>query len=250
MSIRTLPAFFSVCFALMAQESSGTAILRHAAQAYTHLRSESVEATVFMDMKTHRIEFPIVGAIVRPDKFHFEVVNSLMGSHTISDGHNIWKYVASFQQYTKMPVSPGIIPLEEGPRDILAGERVLDRLRSAVRLRREKLFVDGKQVDCDVIEATYEPDESGNPGKDTRKTFWVDVHRGVILKVSSLIRMDSPETGGAREIAQSVTVTSIKLNVPLRDSLFVFVAPEGAKEVAQLVPPRRAPEVGEQPERE
>jgi outer membrane lipoprotein-sorting protein len=209
-----------------------------------------MEATVTMDIKTHRIQIPIVGAIVKPDKFYFEVVNSLIGSRTISDGHNIWKYVAAFQQYTKGSASPGILPIAEGPRDILAGERVLDGLQSAAHLRREELSVDGKQVDCDVVEATYEPDASRNPGQDTRKKLWVDVRRGLILKVSSLIRMGSPETGGTREIAQSVTVTSIKLNEPLRDSLFVFVAPEGVKEVAELAPPQRDPEIGQQPERE
>ena len=249
MSLRTLSAFFSVCFGLMAQESVGTAILRHAAQVYGRLRSESVEAIVIMNMDTHRIEIPIVGARTRPDKFHLEVVNSVIGSHTISDGHNIWKYVASFQQYTKAPASPGVIPIEDGPRDILAGERVLDRLQSAVRVRREKLSVEGKQVDCDVIEATYEPIESGNPGKDPRKTFWIDVRRGVILKVFSRIRMDS-ETGGGREIAQSVIVTSIKLNEPIRDSLFVFVAPVGAKEVAQLEAPKTVSRIGQQPDPE
>jgi outer membrane lipoprotein-sorting protein len=171
-----------------------------------------------------------------------------MGSHTISDGRSVWKYVAAFQQYTKVPASRGIIPIAEGPRDILAGEGVLDRLQSAVRVRREKLSVDGQQIDCDVIEATYESDASDKPGEDTQKTFWVDVQRGVILKVSSLIKMDSPETGGARAIAQSVTVTSLKLNQPLRDSLFVFVPPAGTKEVAELVPPRRKPEISRQPE--
>ena len=210
MSSKIAPVFlFSACFALMAQETSGTAILRHAAAAYKSLKSERVEATVVMDMKTYRIEIPVVGAIVRPGKVRFEVINSMMGSQTISDGQTMWKYVASFRQYTKQPVSQGIFPIADGPADILTGEKVLDRLQSAKLLRREKLTVDGKQVDCDVVEAAYTT-EALNPGQTERKTFWVDVHRGVILRISSLIRMDSSGTGGTREVAQSITVTSIE----------------------------------------
>jgi outer membrane lipoprotein-sorting protein len=246
MSMKTLLASLSASFALMAGEPSGLDVLRQASETYSHMKTESIEATVVMDLRTHRVEIPIKGVITRPDKFYFEVVNAMMGSQTISDGHYTWKYVAAFQQYTKVLASPGSLPIAEGPREILTGENLLDHLQSAVLLPAEKLTVDGKEVLCDVVEATYEPDAAADPGSSTRKTFWVDAQRGVILKVASRIRMDSAETGGAREIPQTVTVHSIKINEPLRASLFAFIAPEGVREVAQLSPPRSETPVNQQ----
>jgi outer membrane lipoprotein-sorting protein len=233
MSLRMMSAFFfSACLTLMAQETTGTAILRHTAEAYRALRSERVEATVVMDAKTYHIETSIIGAIVRPDKFRLEIISSMMGSETISDGHSVWKYVAGFGQYTRKPASPGILPVPNALADILIGEKISIRLDSAKLVRREKLTVGGKEVNCDVIEAAYTPDVNDS-GPARKKTFWVDVHHRLILRVSSFVRIGS-EAGGTKEISQSITVTSIKLNEPLRDSLFVFQPLEGAKEVAEL----------------
>ena len=205
MSFKKGYGFFFVCCVLMADDSDGTAVLRHAAEAYRRLKSESFEATVAMDTNGHRVETPITGAIVRPGKLRFEVLNSMIGSQTVSDGHSVWKYVASFGQYTRKPASPETFPVADGAADIFTGERVLHHLQSAKLLRREKLMVDGKQVDCDVIEAAYE---------GGKKTFWVDVHRRVILRETSLIRMDSSQGSWTRQMAQTITVTSIRLNEP------------------------------------
>jgi len=242
MSLRIAPVFFlSVGFTVMAREPSGTAILRRAAEAYKSLKSESVEATVVTEMKTFRTETPIAGWIARPGKLRFEVTNSMIGSQTISDGRSTWKYVPSFGQYTRTPAFPNIFPVPEGSADILIGAHIMDRLHSAKLLRREKLTVDGKPVDCDVIEAAYTP-ERPNPGPPRTKTFWVDIRRKLILKASSLVRMDSSEAAGPLEMAQSISVNSIKLNTRMPDSLFVFIPPEGAREVSELTPPGGKPQ--------
>jgi outer membrane lipoprotein-sorting protein len=240
MSLRfTLTFVLSVCHVLKAQEPSATAILSQVAQTYQGIKSQSVKATIVLDMKASpmRMEIDITGAVVKPGKVHVEFSNSMIGSETISDGRNIWKYVARFKQYTRKPTSPGIFPVSQGPGDILAGENVLDRLQSARLLRSDKLPVDGKEIDCDVIEAVYEPVAGDKTGQEGPKTLWVDKHRRIILKASSLIRMQPSPRAGALEMTQSITVTSIRIDDPLPDSLFVFVPPDGAREVAELTPP-------------
>ena len=127
--------------------------------------------------------------------------------------------------------------MSDGPGDILAGAKVLDRLQNAKFLRQEKLSVDGKDVDCDVIEAEYEPNFADRTRQEGPKTFWVDRDRSVILKTSYLLKINSAASGGPLEMDQSITVTSIRLNQPVPDRLFAFVPPEGAREVDELVPP-------------
>jgi outer membrane lipoprotein-sorting protein len=241
MPLRIVSGLIFCCCALAAEDGSGVAVLRRAAQAYRSLRSESFKATVVMDTKGHRIEVPISGAIARPGRVRFEVINSMIGSQTVSDGRSVWKYVPSFGQYTRKPATQDAFPVADGAADMFTGEKILDHLQSAKLLRREKLKVNGKQADCDVIEATY------TGGK---KTFWVDVHRGVILRGASSISMDYSQGGWEREMAQTITVTSIRLNEPLRESLFVFVPPEGAREVDELIPPQGQSQNGRNDEAE
>ena len=235
-------------FALTAQERSGEAILRQVAQTYKGIKSQTFEATVVLDTKTNsmRMEIPMTGAMVRPGKVRFEMNNPMMSSQTISDGRNTWKYVAKFQQYTRKTASPGVFPMSDGPGDILAGENVLDRLQTAKLLRREKLSVDGNEVDCDVVEAEYSSQPGDPSGQERRKTFWVDRDRSVILKTSFAANFTAP--GGAPlDMTESITVTSIRLNQPVAESLFAFVPPDGAKEVDELMPPgmKSAPAPGE-----
>jgi outer membrane lipoprotein-sorting protein len=189
-------------------------------------------------MKTNpmRVEIPMTGAMVRPGKVRLEMNHPMMSSQTISDGRNTWKCVARFQQYTRQPVSQGVFPMSDGPGGILAGENVLDRLQTAKLLRREKLSVDGQEVDCDVIEAEYSSKPGDPSGREGPKTFWVDRDRSVILKTSFLAKIVSP-AGGAQEMTESITVTSIRLNQPVPESLFAFAPPEGAREVDELIPP-------------
>jgi len=225
--------------ALTAQEPDASTILRQVAQTYQEVKSQSVEATFVLDRKTSpmRIEIPISGTILKPGRVRLEVNSPMMGSQTISDGRSTWMYVARFQQYTRKPVSPGIFPMSDGPGDIFAGENILDRLKTAKLLRQERLSVDGREIDCDVVQAEYSPRPGDQPRQTGPKTFWVDRRRSIILKTSSLLRIDSPRFGGPLEMTQSITVTSIKLDGPLPDSLFVFVPPEGAREVDEIMPP-------------
>jgi outer membrane lipoprotein-sorting protein len=231
--------FVSACLAFAAQEPTATSILQRVAQTYKDLKSQSVEATMVLEVRDHRIEVPITGATTKPGKLRLEVHNAMVGSQTISDGRNLWQYVAGFQQYIRKPAKPGLYPMTDGPGDILAGENILDRLKAARRLRQEKLRVDGKDIECDVIEAEYTPAPGDVPKQNGPKTIWVERQRHTILKVSAIVNMPSVPGGEALE---SITVTSIRLNPTLPDSLFTFVPPKEAQEVRAFLPPvGRAP---------
>jgi outer membrane lipoprotein-sorting protein len=235
MSPHFVSAFFlSGCLALAAQELTATDILRRVAQTYKDAESQSVEATMVLEISAHRMEIPVNGAVLRPNKLRLEVHNAMVGSQTISDGQYTWQYVAGFQQYTRKPASPGLFPMTDGPGDILAGEKVLDRLQTAKLLRQEKLSVDGNKVDCDVIEAEYTPKSGDKPQQNGPKTIWVDRQRGIILRISTVLRMKSLPMD---EVLESITVTSIKLNESLSDSLFVFRPPQEAKKVDDFMTP-------------
>jgi outer membrane lipoprotein-sorting protein len=230
-----LVVFLYVCCALTAQESSPTDILQSVAQANKNLKSLSIEATIVLDFRGHRMEIPIAGAVVKPDKFRFEIKNQMMGSQTISDGRNTWKYVDTLKQYTRKSAAKDALPLNEGAGDIFAGENVMDRLQAAKLFPGETLFVDGREVRCAVIEAEYASGDGDPASQKKVKTFWVDEQRGVILKARSLMKMNSSSVGETL-VTQSTTVTSIRLNQPVPGSSFVFIPPAGAREVAEIMP--------------
>jgi outer membrane lipoprotein-sorting protein/peroxiredoxin len=240
MSTRSVPAFFfsAVCV-LTAQDPDANAVLGKVAQTYKSLKTQHTEAIVVTDMKAQgmRIEMPVTVAVVKPDKLRVEIKNPMMGSQTISDGQSTWMYVAMLKQYTKKAASPGVSSMSSGPGDLLQGEKVLDRLQSAQVVRQEKLSLEGQEIDCYVIEAEYTPKAGDQVGQEGPKIFWIDKTRSVILKAASTMKMKSSPMGGPMEMTQTVTVTSIKLDERLPDSLFVFVPPDGAKEVDELTPP-------------
>jgi outer membrane lipoprotein-sorting protein len=241
MSLKIVCSFSILGFILAAREPDATDILRQIARTYSGIKSQSFEATVVLDLKTSsmRLEIPMTAAMTRPGKVRFEMNNPMLSSQTISDGRNTWKYVARFQQYTRTPAAPGTLPMMDGPGVLLAGERILDQLQSARLLRQEKLIVDAREVDCDVIEAAYSPD-TADVSVGIVKTFWVDRSRRLLLKVSLQKKISAP--GGSFEMQESISVSSVRLNEPLAESLFAFVPPEGAREVADLTPPAsRAP---------
>jgi outer membrane lipoprotein-sorting protein len=236
MSRYSLIVFCLFGCALGAQEP-GKAILRRAAETHKSIRSESFEAMVVMQTQSSsmRMEMPMTGAMVRPGKLRLDMKNAMLSSQTISDGRNTWKYVPAFQQFTRKPETLKVFSMSEGPGDIVAGENLLVGLRSAKLLRREKLPVDGQEVECDVVEAEYAAAPNSS-GEEAIKTFWVDRDRNVILKLSFATKIGSP---GSRplEVTETITITSIRLDQPIAESLFAFVPPAGAAEVDELMPP-------------
>ena len=227
------------CLPAAAQEQDAATILRKVEQTYKDLKSQYIEATIVIDMKTQgmRMEMPTTMAILKPDKVRFEIKNPMMGTQTVSDGQNTWMYMAMLKQYTKKKAARGPSSPSGGPAEILTGEKVMDRLKTAKLLRQEKLSVNGTETECYVLEAEYMPNKGDEPGEEGPKTFWVDKERSVILKAATIMKSKSSPMGGPMEVAQTATVTSFKLNDLLRDSLFVFVPPDDAKEVDELTPP-------------
>jgi outer membrane lipoprotein-sorting protein len=236
MSLRLVFACSLAAFALPAQEPSAESILKQVAQTYRGIRTESIEATLVLvaNANAMRIEIPVTGARRGPGEVRIEAKNPMMGTQTVSDGKHVWKYVDRFQQYTKKPASEGMDAATQGPGRILAGEKVMDGLVKSNLLRREKVPVAGKEIECDVIEAVYSGTEDGQPKREESKTYWVDRDRSVILKMSFPLMV--PSSGGRLEMTQTIAVNSIRLDQPLSDSLFVFTPPAGAREVAEFTP--------------
>jgi outer membrane lipoprotein-sorting protein len=247
MSLRLVFACSLSVFALPAQESPAEAVLRQVAQTYREIRTESIEATLVLvaNANAMRIEVPMTGARRGPGEVRIEARNPMMATQTVSDGKQVWKYVDQFQQYTKKPATAGMDSITKGLGQILAGEKVMDGLVKATLLRREKLSVAGKDIECEVVEAVYAKTEDGQPRQEESKTYWVDRSRGVILKMSFPLMV--PSSGGRLEMTQTIAVNSIRLDQPLSDALFVFTPPAGAREVAEFTPVAAKPAI---PQRE
>jgi outer membrane lipoprotein-sorting protein len=224
-----------VVLSLEAQHPDAIAILRRVTQKYQKTNSFRFNATLSLHMRANgmRLEMSVSGARMRPGKARLDVHHPMMSSRIVADGRHVWKYVTTYGQFTKRAASPGAFSGLDGMADILAGEHVLDRLRNATLVRRDVLPVGDDNIECDVIEAEYEPKAGNQFRAEGPKTLWVDKSRSVILKTSQTVKMSSR---GPVEMIQTVTVTSLQIHVRLSESLFVFSPPPGAQEVSEFTP--------------
>ena len=165
------------------------------------------------------------------------------GILVISDGSTTWMYMPLFQQFTRTPQRPeGLQSLT----DVIGLPGVPDVAKNTANaqvLRSEQIDIDGEQHDCWVVENRMDkfalPQQPGEEIQDPVFTYWIDKKMGLALKTSMSMKVQTAGTERPIE-AQMQTVThSVKFDLDLPDSLFVFTPPAGARETAELFPGMR-----------
>ena len=175
-------------------------------------------------------------SIVNPNKLRMEVKTAgIDAALTVSDGTNGWMYMPAFKQYAKVPPdSPDMYEMMGGFA-MSPGLSDADEAHSKVT-GSEVLEVDGQLHDCWVIESRMDKAGDAGPAQmtDMVYTYWIDKTLGFGLKMSM---SGKTKVGNSAPIStRTVTTTrSLKLNVDLPDSLFVFTPPADAKENSDLI---------------
>ena len=233
------------------------AILKQVAETYKNLRSYHFEGRYTLEQVTESIglkdEFKreelFVNAAIKPDRYRIESKNTHISVTSISDGKTKWVYAPGPNEYTRT---------EEGPVRLVTGgpvknsatmahlanatnllaeySRVDDRLGVAKIIGEETLEIGGRRSDCFVIEAYYFAESTGSQTNTLTRKLWIDKSRNIVLRE---IQHTEAKMLWGRTINSKMTYifTVATVGEPIPETLFTFVPPEGAKEVAELMPP-------------
>jgi len=172
-----------------------------------------------------------------PGKMRTETSGQFGGALIVSDGENTWFYIATTMQYMKTPAATGpealVKSLVPGMGDVFDQLREKDPYLTAKVVGEEPVEVDGKNIDCYIVEATMEKlaiTAGMNMSQGVTKV-WIDKETKITLKTTLTAILQGGPFPKPLEMNMSMTVFSRKLDEPLPDSLFAFTPPEGAKEV-------------------
>jgi len=175
-------------------------------------------------------------------------VSGMEAATVITSGESTWFYMAMTKQYTQVKVgSP-----EEAAIVNDIGLGAPDQLAAHANvLRSEILEVDGQPHDCWVVESRPDHLDATGPAdaelRDAVVTFWYDKSLGLDLQMSMSAKVGANST--VMQVVGKTTKHSFQFDIPLADSLFVFTAPEGATETADLIPGVSPPTAGRSPEK-
>jgi cytochrome c biogenesis protein CcmG, thiol:disulfide interchange protein DsbE len=235
------------------------AILKQVSETYNNLRSYHFEGRYTLEQVTESIglkdelkrEELFVNAAVKPDRSRIESKNTHLSVTSVYDGKTKWMYTPGPNEYTKtaegpvklVPVtpagndSPAMAHLANATNLLTRYSTVADRLGDAKIIGEETLEIGAQRSDCFVIEAYYFPASTRNQSNTTKRKLWIDKSRNIVLREINNIET-SMQWGRTitSKITYSFTVARVGEQIP--ESLFAFVPPQGAKEVAELTSPQ------------
>ena len=231
-------------------------ILKQVAETYKNLRSYHFEGRYTLEQVTESVglkdEFKreelFVNAAIKPDRSRIESKNTHISVTSISDGKTKWVYAPGPNEYTKTEEGP-VRLVTDGPvkdsapmahlanaKNLLAGySRVDDRLGVAKIIGEETLEIGGRRSDCFVIEAYYFAASTGSQTSTKTRKLWIDKSRNIVLREIQQTEAKMP-WGRAINSKMTYIFTVATVGEPITETLFTFVPPEGAKEVAELMP--------------
>jgi peroxiredoxin/outer membrane lipoprotein-sorting protein len=223
------------------------ALLKKVSDTYKNLKSYHFEGTTTMEMKSEglqqKMEMPMVIAAAKPGKTRLEIKNPMAGMLRVSDGETTWVYIPRLKQFTKKAAATvetaGGESEKTGLDAALVGsplaqfEQLADKAKGAKMLREETTEIDGKKMDCYVVELPRElPKNLPVQMESSPKTLWIDKARYLVVKESFSGKMSSPM--GEMQMFTMTVYNMTKTNEPISETLFTFAPPKGAKEVAEL----------------
>jgi outer membrane lipoprotein-sorting protein len=162
-----------------------------------------------------------------PNKLRWELGDSVTGSDlgpalTVFDGKDTSTYFSKLNQYS---VEPGtqFDDLKAVYAQYLPSYGI--KLKQEAKfLREETIEVNGKTIDCYVIEMQEDVDPGLYP---QWWTWWVDKSRHIVF------RADRRRVGPTGSDEASMTYQDVKINEPISNDVFAFTIPPGATKITQ-----------------
>ena len=216
------------------------AVKRAASVLQTHRSVQYVVAST-MELTgeglSAKVAYETSMAYVSPGKTRIETKAPIgLRFLTISDGEFTWTYEGMSKQYTKMASSPGLTAFladaetRDLARMLLTGGPEL----KTTTLQDDAVTVDGRRRPCSVIESRLDkfevPLAQGTALSDLVMVTCVDKALGLGLKSTVSFKTQIPSMGTAIRIELTQLTTTLTLDEPLADALFVFTPPPGSHE--------------------
>src|SRR5262245_62948194 len=230
------------------------AILKQVAETYKNLRTYHFEGRFTQEQVIESIglkdemkrEELFVNAAIKPDRSRIESKNTHISVTSVSDGKTKWLYAPGPNEYTR--TEEGLVRQVTGSpvrnsapmahlanaTNLLAGySRVADRLGDAKIIGEETLEIGGRRSDCFVIEAYYFATSTGRQSSTLTRKLWIDKSRNIVLR--EIQHTEARMRGRTVNSKMTYIFTVARVGESIPESLFAFVPPEGAKEVAELI---------------
>ena len=154
------------------------------------------------------------------------------------DGEITWIYLARRNQFTKVSgamiegsESPGLPRLKNRFTSRYAG--IAERLQSAEFGLSEALEIDGREVECRVVEAAYDPPR-GLAAEQIIRKYWIANDPPLIYRESSAFEARNPASGVSASISQEIVFYRAELGETVTEDAFMPRIPEDAGLVAQF----------------
>ncbi len=166
-------------------------------------------------------------AMLRDGRGRHESTNGATTDLLVFDGLSLWTYSSVRKNYTKRPVknlppSPELSFLETGRNGNNINTATIDRV--------EDLTLGGKSVPCFVVRAAYKgpPPLFGDVTvvPSVSRTVWISRDRKLVLR--DIWEVESTTSNGRFKVRITTDFSSIEIDAPLPDDLFVFHPPEGS----------------------
>jgi thiol-disulfide isomerase/thioredoxin len=155
----------------------------------------------------------------------------------ISDGESVWTWLSLRNQYTRKSISSGVLDARRnfGLGTGAPAETALARART---LREEQIVTSGVSHECWVVEIPFEkipiPFPPGTELRDGTIQAWIDRTNHVVWRMDTNGTMYSGGKSQSMRARQSLVMRSVNLDTEISDSLFRFVPPPGATQVAEF----------------
>ncbi len=180
---------------------------------------------------------------VNPGKYKRQMKSGATGQFTmLNDGKYLWIFTQAQHQYTKQALGPNGIEGLTGAdgqfaKAMARGGSVASMLagveQSAKVIRSEFVELDGLQRDCWVVESR--PEKGANSLiSDVVLSYWIDKTLLIPLRTATSMKMAAGQNGTS-EIKTSMRIHSLKLDLQIPDSVFVFTPAADAVEVADFI---------------
>jgi thiol-disulfide isomerase/thioredoxin len=241
-------AALTACLTLAAPAGSqapspGVDILKRVERTYEGLQRYLFEGVIKVEVRSTQSpqlqEAPFFVAVDGRGRIRDQVTSGASGGMILSDGRQTYIYNAQLGQYTRTAGNADSVLAKVPNRGVggtLVGRyaRVTTGISSTKRLPNEILNIDGVKYDCTVIEATYAPGTHRSKITEEPRLFWIDTRTHLVLRQRSIARAEAPQLGGKVEQEETITFKRASIDPVLPESLWVFRAPAGSREVAQF----------------
>lgn len=208
------------------------AILGRVADTYRKLNqfyfSGVMTLTAEQGEVTERFEIPIRAAGDLPSRRLLALEHHALGKIDVANSDTAWFYLPSINRYVEVAAGKATgAPDGFGAEEWVRGQvTMIDARVSAAYLRKEDVRVNGRDVECAVIDLVYEDTQLGK----IPTTLWVDPETNLV--VQRIERMESGQGGQTVKLVEDVRIREARVGAAPAPELFQFIPPEGAVRVS------------------